>query len=192
MSHNNKEKKAQSAALMRPDLPFSNFETTPFTMMRQFMNDMDKMFKEFGGFRPPFFATDMAFPRWKDLENNTWFPKIEVLRHDNDVTIRADLPGMKREDITVEITDGALALSGERKKEFEETEEGFYRSEVSYGSFYRSIPLPKGIQPEDTTAHFDNGVLEIKVAIPAEAITGHKIDIKAGAAEPKTVAAGAA
>jgi hypothetical protein len=63
---------------------------------------------------------------------------------DNELIIRADLPGMTKDDIKVDIADNAIAIRGERKSEREEDEEGYYRSERTYGSFYRGIPLPRG------------------------------------------------
>ena len=83
--------------------------------------------------------------------------------------MRADLPGLKRDDITVEVDDGVLTLSGERRQENREEREGFYRSERSYGSFYRTIPLPEGVEEDDISATFDEGVLEVRVPVPEQA-----------------------
>jgi HSP20 family protein len=80
---------------------------------------------------------------------------------------RIDLPGMKKEDVTVEVTDGHLVLSGERKRETEETKANIYRKEREYGSFYRVVPLPEGVKLEDVKATFVNGVLEVSVPLPA-------------------------
>jgi HSP20 family protein len=189
----NKTKKNKSTGLMRRqpetpmfaggDFPFAG--ATPFRMMRRFMDDMDRMFEDFNGFRmTPFFEpTELAFPDWAEFEKKAWSPQIEVLRHNGEMTVRADLPGLKREDINVEIADSALVLSGERKEEKEEKKDDFYRSELSYGSFYRSIPVPETVTPENVSAKFDNGVLEIKIAVPTAELKGKKIEIQA--AEPK-------
>ena len=196
---NNKQKKSKDTSLMRRQsdtptfgtgFPFSG--TTPFNMMRRFMDDMDRLFEDFGGFRKtPFFeATELAFPEWSEFEKNVWSPKIEVHKHNGEMTVRADLPGLKREDINLEIADGALTLSGERREESEEKKQGFYRTERSYGSFYRSIPVPETVKPENATAKFDNGVLEVKIAVPALESNDRKIEIQAAEPEaPKAVGA---
>jgi hypothetical protein len=81
----------------------------------------------------------------------------------------ADLPGLTKDDINVDITDDALVIRGERKSEREENEEGYYRSERSYGSFYRQIPLPEGVNVDDADATFRDGVLEITMTAPERA-----------------------
>ena len=184
---NNKQKKSKETGLMRRQsdtptfaagFPFSG--TTPFNMMRRFMDDMDRLFEDFGGLRktPVFDTTELAFPEWPEFEKDAWSPQIEVRKHNGEMTVRADLPGLKREDINVEIADGSLVLSGERKEESEEKKEGFYRSERSYGSFYRSIPVPETVKPENATAKFDNGVLEIKITVPAAEPNNRKIEVQ--------------
>jgi HSP20 family protein len=84
------------------------------------------------------------------------------------VAARADLPGLKKEDVKVEVSDGHLAISGERKRESEEKKQ-FYRCEREYGSFYRAVPLPEGVKVEDVKATFADGVLEVSVPLPAKA-----------------------
>ena len=193
---NNKHKRNKDTGLMRrgSDMPafgagFPFSGATPFSMMRRFIDDMDRLFEGFAGSRMiPAFD---AFPEWPEFEKNVWSPKIEVLKNNDDMTVRADLPGLKREDINVEIADGALVLSGERKEETEEKKEGFYRSERSYGSFYRSIPVPESVTPENAKATFENGVLEIKIALPAAESKGRTIEIQATEPEPpKAMSAG--
>jgi HSP20 family protein len=96
---------------------------------------------------------------------------------------------MKKEDVSVEVTDGHLALSGERKHEKEEKKDNFYRSEREYGSFYRAVPLPEGVKLEDVKATFADGVLEVSVPLPAKPeATVRKVQIE----EPKTAAKSAA
>ena len=96
---------------------------------------------------------------------------------------RVDLPGMKKEDVLVEVQDGKLTLSGERKKETKEEKDNFYREEREYGSFCRTVPLPKGVKADDVKAMFANGVLEVKVPLPAstvEARNSRKIPVQDG------------
>jgi len=75
--------------------------------------------------------------------------------------VRADLPGLTKDDVKVEVADNAITIEGERKGEKEEKGEGFYRSERSYGKFYRRLPVPEGANAGNATATFNNGVLEI-------------------------------
>ena len=87
----------------------------------------------------------------------------------------------------VEVVEGALVISGERKEEQEEKGEGFYRSERTYGSFFRRLPLPEGVKSEEAAATFKNGVLEVTIPAPKREPTGRTLEIKE-AAEAPTVA----
>jgi HSP20 family protein len=122
-----------------------------------------------------FFETS-AWPtfRWPLLRarpviaESTWFPEIDVFEKEGRLVTKIDLPGLKKEDVKVEVTDGHLAISGERKTEAEEKKENFYRCEREYGSFYRAVPLPDGVKLEDVKATFADGVLEVSVPLPAK------------------------
>ena len=96
-----------------------------------------------------------------------WAPKVDVVTKNNQLIARVDLPGMQKDDVLVEVADGRLVLSGERKKETKEEKDNVYREEREYGSFYRSVPLPKGVKAEDVKASFANGVLEVRVPLPS-------------------------
>jgi HSP20 family protein len=100
-----------------------------------------------------------------------WSPQIESFQRGDQFVVRADLPGLKKEDVHIELTDNSLAIEGERREEREEDREGYYRSERSYGSFYRVIPLPEGAITETAKAHFDNGVLEIVLQAPPREVS---------------------
>jgi HSP20 family protein len=108
-----------------------------------------------------------------------WAPQIEVFQRENELVIRADLPGMKRDDITVDITEDAVTIQGERRQESEEEREGVYRSERVYGSFYRAIPLPEAAIIEQANATFRDGVLEITMPVPPKS-KGRRIEIGEG------------
>jgi HSP20 family protein len=96
-------------------------------------------------------------------------------------TIRAELPGLKKDDVQVELTEEAVTLRGERREEHEEEREGYYHSEREYGQFHRTIPLPEGVIAETAQASFRNGVLEITMqAAPAEASRGRTLEIQDG------------
>jgi HSP20 family protein len=136
---------------------------SPFSFMRRFSEQMDRLFEDFG------FGSGFGgeFGRLGSIRD--WSPQVEVFERDKQLVLRADLPGLTKDDIDVNITEDEIVLKGERRQESEENEEGYYRSERSYGSFYRSIPLPEGINPDEANASFRNGVLEITMPAPKEA-----------------------
>lgn len=157
----------------------------PFGLMRQMTTELDRLFDE--GVFPTF-----AFPalgQRKAAEAVAWLPDIDVFEKDNRLVTKIDLPGMKKEDVAVEVADGQLSISGERKSEAEEKQEGFYRCERQYGSFYRTIPLPEGVQFEDIKARFTDGVLEVSVPLPVKAADKpRKVAIEPAPATTKTAA----
>ena len=102
------------------------------------------------------------------------------MQRDNELVITADLPGLSKDEVTVDVTDNVLTLQGERKREHEEEKEGIYRSERSYGSFYRAIPLPEGAITEQARATFRDGVLEIRLPAPPASTKGRRIEIQEG------------
>ena len=143
----------------------------PFAFMRRFSEEMDRLFEDFGfgqGRLAPVF--ERGLDQLGALAGTAWAPQVEVLERDNELMIRTDLPGMTKDDVKVDIADNAVIIRGERKSEREENEKGYYRSERSYGSFYRRIPLPSGVNAEEANADFRNGVLEITMPAtqPAE------------------------
>ena len=150
------------------------FMSNPFGFMRRMSEEMNRIFESagLGGAIAPMGGMGQA-------SMATWMPQIEVQQKGNEFLVRADLPGLKREDVSVEVDDGILTLSGERRQESSEEQEGFYRSERSYGSFYRAIPIPEGVNEQDISATFGDGVLEIRVPVPAEQQRrGRKVEIK--------------
>lgn len=149
----------------------------PFQMMRRFTKNMERLFGDFPGFNfPTFFETDFA-PFRTEFENVEWVPQIEVLQDNDQFMVRADLPGLTKDDVKIEVTDDLLTLSGERKKEKEEKREGFYRTERMYGTFFRQIALPEGARTENAAATFRNGVLEITIPAPKIATPTRKLEI---------------
>jgi HSP20 family protein len=108
-----------------------------------------------------------------------------VFEKDGRLITKVDLPGMKREDVKVEVTDGHLTVSGTRKSEVEEKKDDFYRCEREYGSFYRAVPLPAGVKLDDVKATFADGVLEVSVPLPTtEAPKVRTVEIEAATAVP--------
>lgn len=157
---------SSSTAVARPDV-FS-FSASPFALMRRMAEDMDRMFESFGLGRGR-----LAPRRWSDLtepfgetEASVWAPEIEIFEREGHFIIRADLPGLKKEDVRLEVTENALTIEGERRQEREERKEGFYRTERSYGRFSRTVLLPEGADAEKVTAEFKDGVLEVRLPAP--------------------------
>jgi len=107
-------------------------------------------------------------PLWRlPVEERGWMPAVDVFEKEDKFVVKAELPGMKEGDIDVSVVGDTLSIKGEKKTETEIKEEGYYRCERSYGSFYRSIPLPSNVDADKIEASFEDGVLE--VALPKSA-----------------------
>jgi HSP20 family protein len=148
---------------------------SPFALVRRMAENMDRLFEDFGFGRSafglsPMFGSDLDLsPARRDSAlQAAWTPQVETFRRGDRLVVRADLPGMKKDDINVEVDDGMLTISGERCEEHEENEGESYRTERSYGQFYRAIPLPEGVNGESCDASFTDGVLEVSLAAPKE------------------------
>jgi HSP20 family protein len=158
---------------------------SPFSFMRRFSEEMDRLFEDFGfrsGWLAPSFGRDFFPAGFGDFGQTAWSPQVEVFEREGQLVVRADLPGLTKDEVKVEVTDNGLAISGERKSEHEERGEGFYRSERSYGSFYRQIPLPEGVKADEANATFKNGVLEITMQAPQRRQRSRRLEIKEGGA----------
>jgi HSP20 family protein len=150
-------------------------------MMRRFADEMDRMFdRMFEGFG---LSSMERSGLWGSGER--FSPGVEIRERDGKILISADLPGMNKDDVKVDISDDAVTIEGERKQEREEREEGFYRSERSYGQFRRVIPLPEGARTDNATATFRNGVLEIVIEAPQTAKNRRRIQIQGDEGGPK-------
>lgn len=148
--------------------PAEFFSSNPFTLMRRMSEEMDRAFGHFGGGQSS--ARGGTF----------WSPAIEVTEQNGQLQVHAELPGLKPEDVKVEITDDALIIQGERKSEHEQRHGQGYRSERHYGQFYRAIPLPEGVNAEQAKADFRDGVLQITVPVPQQASRHREIPINTG------------
>lgn len=173
-----KENKEESKELQKRNGGEALETFSPFGFMRKFAEDMERLFEDFEGFRFPSLYGREFFPFRKEFGHVDWVPKVEVLQSNGGLKVRAELPGLKKDDVKVELTDEALTISGERKEEKEEKREGFYRSERSYGSFYRQIPLPEGVKADKASATFNNGVLEVTMQVPKIEPHGRRLEIK--------------
>lgn len=146
--------------------PAEFFSGNPFTLMRRMSEEMDRTFNEFFG--------------QSRGESSSWYPAVEVAERNGQLQIHAELPGIKPEDVKVEITDDRLILHGERKSEHEHHVGKAYRSERRYGEFYREIALPEGVKGEEAKAQFRDGVLEVMVPMPQQATRRREIPIGSG------------
>ena len=153
----------------------------PFSMMNALHREIDRMFDGFGGglLRSPFFGRDLdRGGGLGDIERSLWAPQVEMFEKDGKLHITADLPGLDKKDVHIELKDDVLTIEGERRSE-QRDEKGSW-SERSYGRFFRSIPLPEGINAENANAKFENGVLDITLDAPKilEKPKGRQIEIK--------------
>lgn len=149
--------------------PRDIFTASPFELMRRFSEDMDRLFEGLG-------------PRWGAMsdESGLWSPPVEVSEQDGQFVVCAELPGIRKEDVKVELTPNGLMITGERKRDREERREGLYRSERSYGAFSRTIPIPEEANPEQAKAEFENGILKVSLPVPESKQRRREIPIEAG------------
>jgi HSP20 family protein len=153
--------------------PFGFFSSDPFSMMRHLHEEMDRTFSRFLGASESRGGTA------------AWNPAVEVREDNGQLKVCADLPGLKPDDVKIEVTDNALIIQGERKHEYEDKSEGKYRSERSYGYFYRQIPLPEGADPDKAKAQFRDGVLEVTLPVAEQRSNRRAIPIEGGASSGK-------
>ena len=118
-----------------------------------FSREIDRVFDAFFG------QTDQA---------RRWVPPMDLVEAEDHFVLKADLPGLAEGDVNLEVQDGTLTISGERKAEHEQREKGWYRIERSFGRFSRSLTLPDGVDPDRIEASFKHGVLEVRIPKPAE------------------------
>lgn len=127
---------------------------SPLKELEEMRKDMDRLFEDF-------FAPITKRRRWLRPEVGVVVPNIEMYDRKNEIVVKAELPGVTKEDIDLTITKDSLTLKGEVKKEEEVKEEDYYACERSYGSFTRTIALPVEVDSEKAKASFKNGVLEV-------------------------------
>lgn len=155
---------ARTPRTMRREL-FGPPSQRPF--MRRMQDNIDRLFG--------------AGHDWPSLFNEgqmDWRPAIDTFQRGNEFIVRADLPGMQRKDITVEIGDESMTITGERAYDHDEERDGIYRSERGYGSFRRVVPLPEGALAESAKATFKDGVLEVRLQAPSQEVRqGRRLEI---------------
>lgn len=159
------QKSSQTQLAQRGGAP-SWWGDNPFSAMRRMTEEMDRFFGDFG-IGSPFRRFDVG----SLFSQQLWSPRIEVDQNGSELTVRAELPGLKKEDVEIEVSEGMLIIQGERRNEREERQAGTYHTERSYGHFYRSIPLPEGAIEESAKAHFRDGVLEVTIQCPPREVS---------------------
>ena len=122
--------------------------------------------------------TEQMFGPMTSSSDEMWSPRIEVSQRDGKFVVRAELPGMNKDDVRAEVRDDTLILEGERRQELKEDREGYFLTERSYGRFYRAIPLPPGVKADGAHATFKDGVLELTMDAPKEQQNGKSIPIE--------------
>jgi HSP20 family protein len=130
-----------------------------------FTRDVDRLFDAFFG---------------GGEQTRRWVPAIDLVEGEDHFVLKADLPGLGEDDVSIEVQDGMLTISGERGAEHESRERGWYRVERAFGSFSRSLTLPDGVDPDAISASFDRGVLEVRIPKPEER-KPRRVQIGAGA-----------
>jgi HSP20 family protein len=155
--------------------PFGDWSASPLRALQRFADEVDRMFDDVGIGR--------RWGSWPTSGERTtsfaWAPEVDIVQKNNELTVKVDLPGLKRDEVTVDVSEDAITIQGERRRESEEEREGFYRSERSYGSFYRVIPLPEGAITDEAKATFRDGVLEITMPAPPKS-KGRRLEIAEG------------
>ncbi len=159
-------KKKEKAELVKKE------ETRPAS----YFDEMESYFDKF--FRHPF--SMMSHPMWPGAafsKMDEIFPTVDIFEEGGNVVVKADIPGISKDDLNVSITENTLTLSGEKKQEEKVEKKNYHRVERSYGSFCRSFRLPANVNSDKATASFKKGVLEIRMPITKES-KKKKITIK--------------
>jgi HSP20 family protein len=143
--------------------------------MRRMSEEMNQLFQSLGGTGGGLAQLGQRAPATRRQSEGTGdldlaappilVPHIEVQQRRGELMVRADMPGLQPEDINVTVDHGVLTISGERREEHRDERDGFVRSEVTYGTFFRTIPLPEGADENRLSATFRNGVLEIRIPV---------------------------
>lgn len=151
----------------------------PFATLGRMTSDFNRLFEGPGW---------PMLPGRRLTESAAWYPNLDMFERDHTLFARVDLPGMKKDDVRVEVADGRLIISGERTHDTEETKDSVYRREREYGSFYREIPLPDGAAADGAKATFEDGVLEVSVPLAVLTEAEPRVVQIEGAATPAKAA----
>ena len=153
----------------------------PFEDLGRLQREMNRLFE------------DTQTPRWartNGIAQGVWAPQVDIHEDGNAITVKVDLPGVKQEDIDIQLTNDSLTITGERKFEDEERKSNYVRVERAYGSFTRTFTLPQTVDQENVQADYDKGVLKVKLAKKAEAKPKQiKVNVGSAAGGEKTLEA---
>lgn len=141
--------------------------------------EMDTLQSEVNRLFNTFFDAPAARAGANGGTGRRWIPAMDLVEDGDAYVLRADLPGLTEDDVSIELEDNVLTVSGERKSEHEQRRDGVVRVERSFGSFARQLTLPEGVDPARIAATFENGVLEVRVPKPEER-KPHKVAIQVG------------
>jgi HSP20 family protein len=156
MAEKGKEK-SKEARDLAPWRPFSDLTRRERDMERVMNNFFDRRMRQW-------------WPeKWFGSEGGANVPALDVYEDKDDLVVKAELPGLDKENVEVNLADHTLIIKGEKRKEEETKQENYYRSERSYGTFMRTLQLPKDVQADKVKATFKNGVLEIRMPKTEEA-----------------------
>jgi HSP20 family protein len=184
------------AFMTNPGLMASAFMSDPFAFAQAMSQEMDRLFDTFGGTSQggrnlSTSGSGRSLQQQGSRGQSYWAPPMEVFQRGNEMVVRADLPGVAPDDVQIDVEDGVLTISGERRNTNEEQQEGFYRSERSYGAFSRSIALPEGVDEDQVNARYEHGVLEVTVPLPQQQRhRGRRVQIQSGAGSGSSQRAG--
>jgi HSP20 family protein len=135
----------------------------PFRDLAALQDRIDQLFEDRLGRGRNLWGTGEA------LEGTPWAPAVDIVETDNEIVLKADLPGIDPKDVDIQVHDGTLTLRGERKVESDVKEDDFRRVERVYGTFVRSFAIPQTVDAEHVSANYRNGVLELKLPKRPEA-----------------------
>ncbi len=159
MAQTTKEKESKAVLMRQP----TEMHSRAHELERLF----DRMVEDF--WRRPYPSLLRSERWWPDVLGMMRTPAVDVYEDKDDVVIKAELPGLTKEDITVQVTDSTLTIKGEKKREEEIKESDYYSCERSFGAFTRAVDLPSDVKADQVKASFKSGVLEVRMPKTEEA-----------------------
>jgi len=176
MEHTGRRGGALQATRGWPGLLGGGIPSNPWELVRRMSEEMNQLFESLGGTS----AAPSGLDRRQTMGTPTLMvPRTEVIQQPDALLVRVEMPGLAADEIDVTVEDGVLTIAGERTQEDRQEGEGFVRSELVYGTFFRSIPLPDGADEDNIVAIVRNGVLEITIPITHHE-QGRRVNVQAG------------